>query len=139
MLLLYRYPTRFPLPFPCIETYVRAGFPSPAFDYTENPLDLRDYLIKHPAATFFAKVVGDSMVGAGIHSGDLLVIDRALESSHNKIVLAVVDGEFTVKRMKVSAGKIFLVAENKHYEPIEVVNEMQFEVWGVVTHVIHTL
>jgi DNA polymerase V len=118
---------------------VSAGFPSPAEDYIEGRLDLNRHLIKHPAATFFVRVAGDSMIGAGIHPGDILVVDRALEPQHSNVVIAVIDGELTVKRISQRGGKIFLVPDNQAYEPLEILEEMEFEVWGVVTSVIHNL
>jgi DNA polymerase V len=102
---------------------VTAGFPSPAEDYIEGRLDLNRYLIKHPAATFFVKVAGDSMIDAGIHPGDI----------------AVVDGELTVKRIRIKNGRIRLMPENENYKPIEIEKEMKFDIWGVVTNVIHPL
>ena len=118
---------------------VSAGFPSPAEDYIEGRLDLNRHLIKHPAATFFVRVAGDSMIGAGIHPGDILVVDRALEPQDSNVVIAVIDGELTVKRISQRKGKLFLVPDNQAYEPLEIVEEMEFEVWGVVTSVIHNL
>jgi DNA polymerase V len=118
---------------------VSAGFPSPAEDYIEGRLDLNRYLIKHPAATFFVRVAGDSMIGAGIHPGDILVVDRALEPQDSNVVIAVVDGELTVKRISRRGVKLFLVPDNQAYEPLEILEEMEFEVWGVVTSVIHNL
>ena len=118
---------------------VSAGFPSPAEDYIEGRLDLNRHLIKHPAATFFVRVAGDSMIGAGIHPGDILVVDRALEPQDSNVVIAVIDGELTVKRISQSHGKLFLVPDNKAYQPLEILEEMEFEVWGVVTSVIHSL
>lgn len=125
--------------FPLFLSRVRAGFPSPADDYLEKKLDLNEHLIKHPAATFFVKVTGDSMINAGIFSGDILIVDRSLEATHNKIVVAVLNGDFTIKRMKKRLGKIFLFAENPNYQPIEVGDGVNFEVWGVVVHVIHSV
>ena len=118
---------------------VSAGFPSPAEDYIEGRLDLNRHLIKHPAATFFVRVAGDSMIGAGIHPGDILVVDRALEPQDSNVVIAVIDGELTVKRISQRHGKLFLVPDNQAYEPLEILEEMEFEVWGVVTSVIHSL
>ena len=116
---------------------ISAGFPSPAEDYIDRRLDLNEYLIQHPAATFFVRVTGESMIHAGINSGDLLIVDRALTPKNNSIVLAVLDGEFTVKRLTYRKDKVFLVPENDTYNDIEITGEMQFEVWGVVTNVIH--
>ena len=118
---------------------VPTGFPSPADDYIEQKLDLNAYLIKHPAATFFVRVSGDSMVGVGIHSGDILIVDRALEPASSSVVIARLDGELTVKQLRKQNGKFFLVAENRSYETIEAGEETDFEIWGVVTNVIHSL
>ena len=118
---------------------VSAGFPSPADSYIENQLDLNKLLIRHPAATFFVKVKGDSMIEAGIHSGDILIVDRALEATDKKVVIAVIDGELTVKRIRIIEGRIFLLPENQDYSPTEITDEVSFEIWGVVTNVIHTL
>ena len=118
---------------------VSAGFPSPAEDYIEGRLDLNRHLIKHPAATFFVRVAGDSMIGAGIHPGDILVVDRALEPQDSNVVIAVIDGELTVKRISQRHGKLFLVPDNQAYRELEIVEAMEFEVWGVVTSVIHNL
>ena len=102
-----------------------------------SKLDLNDLLIDHPSATYYVRVNGDSMLGAGIQSGDLLVVDRSLEVIDNSIVVANINGEFTVKRIKKNKDKMFLVPENKKYKPIEVTEEMDFELFGVVAHVIH--
>jgi DNA polymerase V len=118
---------------------VSAGFPSPADDYLERKLDLNAHLIKHEAATFFVKVQGDSMIGAGIHSGDLLIVDRAREPTEHSVVIAVVNGELTVKRLSTRDGTLFLAPENGHYEPIPITEFTDFEVWGVVTYVIHAV
>lgn len=124
-----------PLPFFC--TQVSAGFPSPADDYVETQLDLNELIVKHPSATFFVKVDGNSMQDAGIASGDILVVDRSLSPSHGKIVVAIIDGEFTVKRLWIEKGRILLTPENAAYKPIEIKPDSQFQVWGVVTYVIH--
>ena len=118
---------------------VPAGFPSPADDYKEDKLDLNKYLIKNPAATYFVRVTGDSMVGAGIHSGDLLVVDKSIEPADKKVVIANINGELTVKRIRIRKNKLTLVAENDAYQSQEINGEIEFEVWGVVTNVIHAL
>ena len=118
---------------------IPAGFPSPAEDYVEGPLDLNRHLIPHPAATFFVKVKGDSMIGAGIHSGDLLIVDRAVTAIHNSVIIAVLDGDLTVKRLYRVGGILRLMPENPAYPPIEIHPGTDFEVWGVVTKVIHFL
>lgn len=116
---------------------VAAGFPSPADDYLEGSLDLNEYLIKHPAATFMVRAQGDSMKDAGIHNGDLLVVDRSLQASHNKIVIAALNGELTVKRLSCCEGRVRLMPANKSYAPIDITDEQELVIWGVVTHVIH--
>ena len=118
---------------------VRAGFPSPATDYVSDHLDLNEHLIAHKEATFFLRATGHSMIGAGIHDGDLLVVDRSLAPTHRAVVIAVVDGEFTVKRLYKRAGRIRLLAENPDYAPIEFAEGQELQVWGVVTNVIHRL
>ncbi len=121
------------------EAKVSAGFPSPAADYEEDKLDLNKYLIKHPAATFFVRVTGDSMMGAGIHSDDLLVVDRSLEPKDKSVVIAVIDGELTVKRIRIGNKKITLEPENENYSVRQITEDTEFQVWGVVTNVIHAL
>jgi len=116
---------------------VSAGFPSPADDYIDRRLDLNDLLVKNPPATFFVKVAGDSMKNAGINDGDTLIVDRSIEPAHGKIVIAVVNGELTVKRLATANGCCRLVAENPDYPPLELSEETQCEIWGVVTSVIH--
>jgi len=123
---------------PLYTSHVKAGFPSPADDYIDTHLDLNSHLIKHPAATFFVIASGDSMTGAGIQSGDMLIVDRSLEAIHGKIIIAAIDGELTVKRLSRQAGSVQLLPENKHYQPIDITNEQDLVIWGVVTHVIHS-
>ncbi|MFC1811015.1 LexA family protein [Patescibacteria group bacterium] len=118
---------------------VAAGFPSPADDFLEDKLDLNEKLIRHPAATFFVRVAGNSMIKAGIHSGDLLIVDRSLEPKSGNVVVAVIDGEFTVKRISKKGDQLFLVPENPRFKPIQITNDSNFQVWGVVTNVIHTV
>lgn len=126
-----------PLPLPSFDESVAAGFPSPAGDYVEKQLDLNDLIVKHPAATFFVRVEGESMKGAGISSGDILAVDRSLEPANGKIVVAVLNGEFTVKRIQITQNGVFLVPENPAFPPISVSEATDFQVWGVVTYVIH--
>ena len=118
---------------------VSAGFPSPAEDYLEGKLDLNRHLIPHPLATFFVRVSGDSMLGAGIHSGDLLIVDRSLEAREGKIIIAVVDGELLVKRLQFKNQQPCLVAENPDYPELKITEAMNFQIWGVVTNVIHAV
>lgn len=117
---------------------VSAGFPSPADDFIDKNLDLNEFLIKHPVATYLLKVSGNSMIDVGINSGDILIVDRSLEPTDNKIVVAIIDGEFTLKRFrKISDNKICLYPENSKYAPIEIKEGMDCQIWGVVTFVIH--
>jgi DNA polymerase V len=134
---LHKVATNTFLPLPLFLAKISAGFPSPAEDYIEKELDLNELCIKHPAATFFVRVEGESMCNAHIHSGDILVVDRALSPSNGSIVVALLNGEFTVKRMRISQRKMFLEAENNTYAPIEILQDTDFQVWGVVTYVIH--
>ena len=126
-------------PLPVFLGRLPAGFPSPADDYIESKLDLNRHLIKHPAATFFVRVTGNSMTGAGIHSGDLLIVDRSLEPTDGQVVVAVLDGELTVKRLQRCNGITRLLAENPTYRPIEITEQQTIEIWGVVTNVVHPL
>jgi DNA polymerase V len=116
-----------------------AGFPSPAEDYVDQRLDLNEHLIRNPAATYFIRVQGDSMRGAGISSGDLLVVDRSLEARPGHVVVAAVDGDLTVKRLKRLGSGLALAAENSAFQPIALTGEHAVEIWGVATHVIHGL
>jgi DNA polymerase V len=118
-------------------TLVQAGFPSPADDYVEKKLDLNELLVEHPAATFFVRVEGNSMIDAQIYSGDVLIVDRSLRADSGSIVVAILNGEFTVKRVVKKKGKLFLVAENPTFAPIEISDEMDFQIWGVVSYVVH--
>lgn len=124
---------------PLYQNTVSAGFPSPAEDDIEDRLDLNELLIKHPAATFFLRVSGNSMIKAGIHDHDIVIVDRSLEPAHGKIVIASINGELTVKRLWIEGKKVQLVAENDAYKPIEITGEEDFRIWGVVTNVIHGL
>jgi len=125
------------LEIPYFEGGVSAGFPSPAEDFMHAKLDLNTLLVEHPSATYYVRVIGDSMTGAGIVSGDLLVVDKSLEVSNNCIVVAYLDGDFTVKRIKKTKSKMFLKPENDKYKSIEITKEMDFVIFGVVAHAIH--
>ena len=118
---------------------VAAGFPAPVAGYIEKHLDLNDHLILHPSATFFVKASGESMTGAGIHPGDLLIVDRALNPVNDSVVIAIVDGEFTVKRLHITSKGMELLPENNSFKPIVITDETDFQVWGVVAHCIHSL
>jgi len=118
------------------DTGISAGFPSPAEDFKEHRLSLDQELITNKEATFFDRVSGQSMINAGLDDNDLLVIDRSLEPSHNKIAVCFIDGEFTVKRLRVEADGVWLQPENDNYQPIKITEENNFVIWGIVTNVI---
>jgi DNA polymerase V len=122
---------------PLFSSGVSAGFPSPAEDHIDRKLDLNDLLIQNPAATFFVRVAGDSMIGAGISHGDILVVDRSLAAASGKIVIAIIHGELTVKRLMGKDSSWQLVAANALYPAVVITEESGCEVWGVVTSVIH--
>ena len=123
---------------PFFDVGISAGFPSPADDFIELSIDLNKELIKHKYTTYFARVKGYSMKNAGIHDGDLLIIDKSLEPQNNKIAVCQIDGEFTVKRIKIEKDIIWLIAENEDYKPIKVTPENNFVILGIVTHSIKT-
>jgi DNA polymerase V len=118
------------------EEGISAGFPSPADDFKEIRISLDRELVKNKEATFYARVSGDSMIGAGLDDGDLLVIDRSKNPENGKIAICLVDGEFTVKRIKKEKKKLYLMPENKKYKPIELKEENELIIWGVVEYVI---
>ena len=118
---------------------VAAGFPSPADDYLDRPLDFNELLIAHPAATFAVRVAGNSMEGVGIFAGDIAIVDRALTASDGSIILGTLDGEFTIKRYRKRGGGCWLEAANPAFAPIAVSEDREFEVWGVVRHTIRML
>jgi DNA polymerase V len=122
---------------PLIGGRISAGFPSPAQDYIEETLDLNEFLITHPSATFFLRVEGFSMINAGIFPGDILIVDRSLEAAHKKIVIAIVDGEMTVKRLWREKDKWYLMPENPEFPMVEITSDMEFIIWGVVVYSLH--
>ncbi len=116
---------------------IRAGFPSPAQDYISETIDLNKDLIRHPASTFYGRVVGDSMIEEGIEEGDILVIDKSLEPENGDLAVCCLDGEFTLKRIKITReDRIYLMPSNRRYRPIEVTPDNEFMVWGIVTYTI---
>jgi DNA polymerase V len=125
------------LALPLFSASVKAGFPSPADDHLQRRLDLNEELIAHPASTFLVRVAGDSMQEAGIFNNDTLVVDRSLNPTHKSVIVALLNGEFTVKYFHKIGGQISLVAANKNYQPITIKPSDDFEVWGVVTNAIH--
>ena len=128
-----------PQTIPRMSHSVRAGFPSPADDYVEKRIDLNEELIQHREATFFLRVRGHSMTDAGIDDGDELIVDRAITPEHNRIVVAAVDGELTVKRFYQRDGVVKLLAENPQYPDIEFKSEQEMVIWGVVTRIIKSV
>jgi DNA polymerase V len=122
---------------PLFSNRVAAGFPSPAEDHIEDHMDLNTYLIKNPPATFLVRASGTSMINAGIHDNDLLVVDRSLEPIHGRIVIAAVNSELTVKRLYKKEGVLFLMPENDQFKPIPLLLDADVVIWGVVTAVIH--
>lgn len=124
------------LEIPLIQSGISAGFPSPAEDFKETRISLDKTLVKNKDATFYARVSGKSMINAGLDDGDLLVIDRSIEPQHNKIAVCFIDGEFTVKRLKIEKDKLYLVPENNAYKAIKVTPENNLMIWGIVTYVI---
>ena len=136
---MYSALTETTLELPYIESGISAGFPSPALDFIDLKIDLNKHLIKHPSATFYGRVKGNSLKNAGVSDGDLLVIDRSLEPVNGKIAVCYIDGEFTAKRIKITNDEVWLMPENDEYRPIKVEKENTFTVWGIVTHVIKSV
>jgi DNA polymerase V len=128
----------FHIKLPLYLSKIPAGFPSPAEDYLADNLNLNEYLVKRPAATFLVKVVGDSMQGAGIVENDILIVDRSMTPTHGKIVIAAINGELTVKRLHKKDNQVMLMPDNPKYEPIVLTEESAVHIWGVVTYVIHS-
>jgi DNA polymerase V len=116
---------------------LHAGFPSPADDYADKVLDLNELVIRHPAATFFVRVTGESMINAAIWEDDVLVVDKAIDPKDGSIIVASLNGEFTVKRLRKKQSEVYLMPENPLYKPIKITEEMDFQVFGVVTYIIH--
>ena len=119
-----------------LESKIQAGFPSPAQDCNSDSLDLNRELIPNPSSTFCARVSGDSMIDCGINDGDLIIVDKSITPSNGCIAVCFIDGEFTVKRISIKADGLYLIPYNKHYTPIHVNEESNFQVWGIVTHII---
>lgn len=118
---------------------ISAGFPSPAADFIDISIDLNKYLIKHPSSTFYGRVKGQSMTGEGINDGDLLIIDRSIEAADGKIAVCFIDGEFTLKKIKLEKDFCWLIPANDKFKPVKVNADNNFLIWGIVTHVITTL
>ncbi len=124
---------------PLVGSEVKAGFPSPAEDYVERPLDFNELLIANPAATFAVRVAGDSMSGDGILPGDIAVVDRSVQAANDRVILALVDGEFTLKRYRRRREHVWLQASNPAYKPIPITDATEFECWGSVRAVVRVL
>lgn len=124
------------LPLPYAEHGIQAGFPSPAQDYISESIDLNHEIVRHPAATFYGRVSGDSMINEGIEEGDLLVIDRSLQPEDGDLAVCCLDGEFTLKRIHIEPDCVWLIPANESFDPILVTPECRFEIWGVVTYTI---
>jgi len=124
---------------PFIADGIKAGFPSPAADFDGTKISLDKVVVKNQEATFYARAKGNSMTGAGIDDGDILVIDRSLEPKNNKIAVCYIDGEFTVKRIKIEKECVYLIPENTDYNPIKVTAENDLIIWGIVTYVLKSV
>lgn len=133
---IYSALTETALKLPLVNSGISAGFPSPALDFVDLTIDLNLHLIKHPSSTFYGLVKGHSMKNIGIHDGDLLVIDKSIEPIDNKIAVCYIDGEFTLKRIKLEKNQCWLIPENENYKTIKVTEENDFLIWGIVTYVI---
>lgn len=124
------------VPLPYANDGIQAGFPSPAQEFISESIDLNKELIEHPAATFYGRVVGDSMIREGIEEGDILIIDRSLEPRNKDLAVCCVDGDFTLKRIHIESDKAWLMPSNEVYDPILVTSDNHFQIWGVVTYII---
>lgn len=133
---IYSAETETALDLPLLPFGISAGFPSPALDFIDLSIDLNKHLIDHPAATYYGRVQGDSMKDAGICSGDLLVIDKSIEPADGKIAVCFLDGEFTLKRIKIDKNGLWLLPENSFYKPIKIEDHNDFYIWGIVTYII---
>lgn len=131
---IYRADTESDLSLPFADMGIKAGFPSPAQDFMDLSIDLNNELIRHPASTFYGRVKGDSMIDAGVNDGDILIIDKSLEPKNGDMAVCFIDGEFTIKYIKIEKTVIWLVPANEHYKPIKVTEENDFLIWGIVTY-----
>jgi len=133
---LYSANTETSLEIPLVDEEIKAGFPSPASDFLDLSIDLNKELIKHPTSTFYGRVKGESMKNVGINEGDLLIIDKSLEPTDGKIAVCYIDGEFTLKRIKLEKDYCLLMPENDDFQPIKVTEDNDFVIWGILVHVI---
>ena len=123
---------------PLLNDSVSAGFPSPADDYTQENIDLNEHLISNPFSTFFLRVKGDSMINAGIRDKDLIIVDKSLKARPGNIIIAMIDGEFTIKRLSIKNDELYLKAENHNYPDFSFKNHIDVQIWGVVIYSIHS-
>ncbi len=133
---IYKAETKTSLPLPFADEGVKAGFPSPAQDFMAEPLDFNRDIVKNPEATFYARVSGDSMKDEGIKTGDILLIDRSKRATNGSLAVSMIDGDFTLKRIKKEGNRLFLMPANSAYDPIEITESNEFVVWGVVDYII---
>lgn len=131
---IYSAETETELALPVADEGIKAGFPSPAQDFMDVAIDLNKELVKHPSSTFYGRVKGDSMIDAGIFDGDLLIIDKSLEPHNGDMAVCFIDGEFTLKYIKIEEKVIWLIPANKNYQPIKVTEANDFLIWGIVTY-----
>lgn len=131
---IYRAETNVELSLPIADDGIKAGFPSPAQDFMDLAIDLNKELVRHPASTFYGRVRGDSMQGAGVYDGDILIIDKSLEPQNGDMAVCFVDGEFTIKHIRIEKDVVWLIPANDHYKPIKVTEENDFLIWGIVTY-----
>ena len=122
---------------PLLSDSVSAGFPSPADDYTEENIDLNEHLLRNPFSTFFLRVKGDSMINSGIHDKDLIIVDKSLTPKPGNIVIAMIDGDFTIKRLEKKKDELYLKSENHNYPNFNFANHNDIQIWGVVIYSIH--
>ena len=131
---IYRAETNVELSLPIADDGIKAGFPSPAQDFMDLAIDLNKELVRHPASTFYGRVRGDSMQGAGVYDGDILIIDKSLEPQNGDMAVCFVDGEFTIKHIRIEKEVVWLIPANDHYKTIKVTEENDFLIWGIVTY-----
>jgi len=131
---IFKADTKSSVELPYAEEGIRAGFPSPAQDYLDLSIDLNNELIKHPSTTFYGRVKGDSLIEADIHEGDILIIDKSLEPREGDLAVCCVDGEFTLKYIKIEQDVVWLIPANKDFQPIKVTAGNEFVIWGIVTY-----
>jgi len=131
---IFRAETNVCLALPIADEGIKAGFPSPAQDFMDMAIDLNRELVRHPASTFYGRVRGSSMIDAGIHDGDILIIDKSLDPRNGDMAVCFIDGEFTIKYIRIEKQAVWLVPANEEYEPIKVTEENDFLIWGIVTY-----